>query len=135
MRLKNYLSAKIHNATVTRSDLHYVGSITIDKALLELTGMEKNERVLVVNNTSGSRLETYVIEGEANSGSIEMNGAAAHLIHPGDEVIIMAFSLSEKAFEPTTILVDEENKFVRYLNEGPSSKLMTVRDQYSFFIT
>ena len=121
MRLKNYLSAKIHNATVTRSDLHYVGSITIDKALLELTGMEKNERVLVVNNTSGSRLETYIIEGEVNSGAIEMNGAAAHLIHPGDEVIIMAFTLAKKAFEPTTILVDEENKFVRYLNEKPSS--------------
>ncbi len=117
MRLKNYMSAKIHNATVTRSDLHYVGSITIDKKLLELTGMEKNERVLVVNNTSGSRLETYIIEGEYGSGDIEMNGAAAHLIHPGDEVIIMAFSMSSEPFEPTTILVDEDNRFVRYLNE------------------
>ena len=116
MRLKNYLSAKIHNATVTRSDLHYIGSITIDKKLLELTGMEKNERVLVVNNTSGSRLETYIIEGEYGSGCIEMNGAAAHLIHPGDEVIIMAFTLAAEAFEPTTILVDENNKFLRYLN-------------------
>ncbi len=117
MRLKNYLSAKIHNATVTRSDLHYIGSITIDKKLLELTGMEKNERVLVVNNTAGSRLETYIIEGEYGSGDIEMNGAAAHLIHPGDEVIIMAFTLSSEPFEPTTILVDENNQFVRYLNE------------------
>ncbi len=121
MRLKHYMSAKIHNATVTRSDLHYVGSITIDKQLLEYTGMEKNERVLVVNNTSGSRLETYIIEGEYGSGDIEMNGAAAHLIHPGDEVIIMAFSLSADPFEPTTILVDENNKFVRYLNEKASS--------------
>ena len=121
MRLKNYMSAKIHNATVTRSDLHYVGSITIDKALLEITGMEKNERVLVVNNTSGSRLETYIIEGEKNSGAIEMNGAAAHLIHPGDEVIIMAFTLAAEPFEPTTILVDEKNAFVRYLNERGSS--------------
>lgn len=115
------MSAKIHNATVTRSDLHYVGSITIDKALLELTGMQKNERVLVVNNTSGSRLETYIIEGERNSGAIEMNGAAAHLIHPGDEVIIMAFTLASEPFEPSTILVDESNKFVRYLNEKGSS--------------
>lgn len=123
MRLKNYLSAKIHNATVTNSDLHYVGSITIDKTLLEITGMNKNERVLVVNNTSGSRLETYIIEGKKNSGAIEMNGAAAHLIHPGDEVIIMAFSLSNEPFEPTTILVDESNKFVRYLNEKGSSKI------------
>ncbi|MDG1937830.1 MAG: aspartate 1-decarboxylase [Pseudomonadales bacterium] len=121
MRLKNYMSAKIHNATVTRSDLHYVGSITIDKALLELTGMQKNERVLVVNNTSGSRLETYIIEGEANSGAIEMNGAAAHLIHPGDEVIIMAFTLASEPFEPSTILVDENNKFIRYLNEKGST--------------
>ncbi len=118
MRLRNYMSAKIHNATVTRSDLHYIGSITIDTKLLELTGMQKNERVLVVNNTSGSRLETYIIEGEYGSGCIEMNGAAAHMIHPGDEVIIMAFQLSDKPFEPTTILVDRENKFVRYLNEA-----------------
>lgn len=117
MRLRSYLSAKIHNAVVTRSDLHYVGSITIDKELLELSGMQKNERVLVVNNTSGSRLETYVIEGEYGSGIIEMNGAAAHLIHPGDEVIIMAFTLSTEPLEPTTVLVDENNKFVRYLNE------------------
>jgi aspartate 1-decarboxylase len=111
------MSAKIHNATVTRSDLHYIGSITIDKQLLEITGMRKHERVLVVNNTSGSRLETYIIEGEYGSGDIEMNGAAAHLIHPGDEVIIMAFTLASEPFEPTTILVDESNQFVRYLNE------------------
>ena len=121
MRLKSFMSAKIHNATVTRSDLHYVGSITIDTALLELTGMQKHERVLVVNNTSGSRLETYIIEGERDSGAIEMNGAAAHLIHPGDEVIIMAFTLASEPFEPSTILVDENNKFVRYLNEKGSS--------------
>lgn len=124
MRLKNYLSAKIHNATVTRSDLHYIGSITIDKKLLEITGMEKNERVLVVNNTSGSRLETYIIEGEYGKGDIEMNGAAAHLIHPGDEVIIMAFTLAAEAFEPTTILVDEKNQFVRYLNDGQGKTVL-----------
>ena len=123
MRLRNYLSSKIHNATVTNSDLHYVGSITIDKKLLELSGMKKNERVLVVNNTSGSRLETYIIEGKRDSGAIEMNGAAAHLIHPGDEVIIMSFTLSSEPFEPTNILVDENNKFVRYLNEKGSSKI------------
>lgn len=117
MRLRNYLSAKIHNATVTRADLHYIGSITIDKKLLEITGMRKNERVLVVNNTSGTRLETYIIEGEYGSGSIEMNGAAAHLIHAGDEVIIMSFAMASEPFEPTTILVDEDNQFVRYLNE------------------
>lgn len=124
MRLKNYLSAKIHNATITRSDLHYIGSITIDKKLLEITGMEKNERVLVVNNTSGSRLETYIIEGEHGKGDIEMNGAAAHLIHPGDEVIIMSFTLAPEAFEPTTILVDDKNQFVRYLNDGQGKTVL-----------
>ena len=123
MLLRSYMSAKIHNATVTRSDLHYVGSITIDKQLLELSGMQKNERVLVVNNTSGSRLETYIIEGEYGSGSIEMNGAAAHLIHPGDEVIIMAFTLSTEPLEPTTLLVDKNNKFVRYLNEKGGAQI------------
>jgi len=124
MRLKNYLSAKIHNATVTRSDLHYIGSITIDTKLLELTGMEKNERVLVVNNTSGSRLETYIIEGEHGKGDIEMNGAAAHLIHPGDEIIIMSFTLASEAFEPKTILVDDKNQFVRYLNDGQGKTVL-----------
>ena len=123
MKLRNYLSAKIHNATVTRSDLHYVGSITIDKKLLEISGMQKNERVLVVNNTSGSRLETYIIEGEYGTGAIEMNGAAAPLIHPGDEVIIMSFTLASEPFEPTTILVDEKNQFVRYLNEKQATTI------------
>lgn len=123
MKLRNYLSAKIHNATVTRSDLHYIGSITIDKKLLEISGMQKNERVLVVNNTSGSRLETYIIEGEYGCGAIEMNGAAAHLIHPGDEVIIMSFTLASEPFEPTTILVDENNQFVRHLNEKQATTI------------
>ena len=123
MQLKHYLSAKIHNATVTRSDLNYVGSITIDKALLALTGMQKNEKVLVANNTNGQRLETYIIEGEENSGAIEMNGAAAHLVNPGDEIIIMSFALSSETIEPSVILVDKDNRFVRYLNEKQGMKI------------
>lgn len=117
MQLRNYMLAKIHKATVTRADVNYVGSITIDEELLEKTGLHENERVLVVSNTSGARLETYIIKGEKGSGAIEMNGAAAHLVRAGDEVIIMAFILSETPVEPKAILVDENNKFIRYLTE------------------
>ncbi len=117
MQLRNYMLAKIHKATVTRADVNYVGSITIDEDLLEKTGLHENERVLVVSNTSGARLETYIIKGEKGSGAIEMNGAAAHLVRAGDEVIIMAFILSETPVEPKAILVDENNQFIRYLTE------------------
>ena len=117
MQLRNYMLAKIHKATVTRADVDYVGSITIDEALLEKTGLQENERVLVVSNTSGARLETYIIKGERDSGAIEMNGAAAHLVRAGDEIIIMAFVLSDTPVQPNAILVDENNRFVRYLTE------------------
>jgi aspartate 1-decarboxylase len=123
MQLRNYMLAKIHKATVTRADVNYVGSITIDEALLDKTGLHENERVLVVSNTSGARLETYIIKGERGSGAIEMNGAAAHLIRAGDEVIIMGFVLSETPVEPKAILVDEQNRFIRYLTETASTPL------------
>ncbi|MDO6460196.1 aspartate 1-decarboxylase [Granulosicoccaceae sp. 1_MG-2023] len=120
MKLRSLMHAKIHKATITRADLNYVGSITIDSALLDKCDLRPHERVLVVSNTSGARLETYIIAGEAHSGAIEMNGAAAHLIKPGDEVIIMAFMLTdEDAIPAKAILVDEKNRFVRYLNEQP----------------
>ncbi len=109
------MHAKIHKAIVTQADVNYVGSITIDKDLLDLTGLWPGERVLVVSNTSGARLETYVIVGEPGSGVIAMNGAAAHLIHPGDEIIIIGFQLSDKPLMPTAILVNEQNQFVRHL--------------------
>lgn len=113
--MKWYMSSKIHKATVTEADLNYVGSITIDKNLLDMTGMEPHEKVLVVDNTNGARLETYVIEGEAGSGVICMNGAAAHLINRGDEIIIIGFTLAEKKPEAKMILVDRKNEFVQYL--------------------
>ncbi len=122
MQLRQYMLAKIHKATVTRADVNYVGSITIDRDLLEKTQLHENERVLVVSNTSGARLETYIIAGESGSGAIEMNGAAAHLIRPGDEVIIMAFVLSDKPVNPIAILVDENNRFVRYLTEKAGNR-------------
>ena len=109
------LHAKIHKATVTDANLAYVGSITLDADLIERAGLWPGERVLVVSNTSGARLETYVIEGERGSGKICMNGAAAHLIKVGDEIIIMGFELSDEPIEPTLILVDENNQFVKYL--------------------
>lgn len=110
-----FLHAKIHKATVTQADVNYIGSITIDRDLCDRIGLLEGEKVLVTSNTGGGRLETYVIYGEANSGIICMNGAAAHIIKQGEEIIIMAFELAEKTIEQKIILVDKQNKFVRYL--------------------
>ena len=100
---------------MTEADINYVGSITIDEALVEKVGFLPGEKVLVVSNTSGARLETYVIIGPRHSGTICMNGAAAHLIQAGEEIIIMGFELSENPVSPTAILVNEKNEFIRYL--------------------
>ena len=117
MQLRSFMSAKIHKATVTEANLDYVGSITIDAQLLDKTGLLPNEKVLVVSNTSGARLETYIIEGERGSGYIGVNGAAAHMIGPGEEIIIIAFTLASEPVEPKAILVDKQNRFVTYLTE------------------
>ncbi len=110
------MHAKIHKATVTEANLDYVGSITIDEALLEKTGIWPGEKVQVVDNTNGARLETYVIPGARDSGIICMNGAAAHLVHAGDEIIIIAYELRDEPLSnPRAILVDKENRFVQYL--------------------
>ncbi len=111
-----FLRSKIHRATVTEANLDYIGSATIDEDLVDKVGLMIGEKVLVVDNTNGARLETYVIRGERGSGTICMNGAAAHLIHPGDQVIIMGFELSDTPITPVSILVDEKNRFVRYLS-------------------
>jgi aspartate 1-decarboxylase len=117
VQLRSYMSAKIHKATVTCANLNYVGSVTIDKALLDKTGMQVGEKVMIVNNTNGARLETYIIEGREGSGDIEINGAAAHHMNKGDEVIIITFALATEPVKPKCILVDHNNKFVCYLNE------------------
>ena len=117
MQLRTFMSSKIHKATVTEANVDYVGSITIDADLLDKAGMLPNEKVLVVSNTSGARLETYIIEGERNSGYIGVNGAAARLIGAGEEIIIIAFTLSTEPVTPTAILVDRHNRFVSYLTE------------------
>ncbi len=107
--------SKIHNATVSEANLAYIGSITIDEDLIERTGLWPGEKVLVVSNTSGARLETYVIVGPRGSGTIAMNGAAAHLIKVGEQIIIMGFELTDRPITPQIILVDQHNHFVRYL--------------------
>ncbi len=109
------LKSKIHKATVTQAKLHYIGSITIDEVLLKKANIWPGEKVLVVSNTTGARLETYTIAGPKNSGVICMNGACSHLIKKGHEVIIMAFEITAKPVKPKMILVDKKNKFERYL--------------------
>lgn len=109
------LRSKIHQATVTEADVEYVGSITLDPDLADKVGLKEGEKVLVVDNSNGARLETYVIPGERGSGVVGMNGAAARLIKEGDEVIVMGFELSDGEVEPTSILVDGQNRFVKYL--------------------
>jgi aspartate 1-decarboxylase len=111
-----YLRSKIHQATVTEADVHYVGSITIDEDLIGRSGLHVGEKVLVVSNTTGSRLETYVIPGERGSGMIGMNGAAAHLIRVGEEIIIMGFELSDEPVQATVLLLDQHNHIVKELS-------------------
>jgi aspartate 1-decarboxylase len=109
------LRSKIHKANVTEANVDYVGSITIDQSLIEKAGFWPGEKVLVVDNTNGARLETYVMVGEKGSGIICMNGAAAHLIKIGDEIIVMGFELTDTLVKPQSIVVDKQNKFLRYL--------------------
>lgn len=105
--LLNILKSKIHRVKVTEANLDYIGSITIDEALMEAANIYPGERVQVVDNDNGARLETYVIAGKRGSGCICMNGAAAHLIHVGDTVIIMAYAMMTpeevKVFKPSIV--------------------------------
>ena len=113
--LLNILKSKIHRVTVTEANLEYIGSITIDEALMEAANLYAGERVQVVDNNNGARLETYVIPGTRGSGCICMNGAAAHLIHVGDTVIIMAYAMltpeEVSGFKPA-IIFPEGNRLV-----------------------
>lgn len=113
--MRTYLHAKIHKATVTDANLEYMGSVTIDQDLMERVGIAHYEKVLVVDNTNGARLETYAIPGEPGTGTLCMNGAAAHLVNRGDEVIIMAFETTDHPSEPKQILVDANNRFAKDL--------------------
>ena len=121
------LKSKIHRATVTQSELDYVGSITIDEELLEKSGIIEYEKVQVVDINNGNRLETYTIAGERGSGIICLNGAAARLVKPGDKVIIMAYAdvTPEEAIKnpPTVVFVNEDNKIVRVTHYEKHGKL------------
>lgn len=111
------LKVKLHQATVTEANLNYTGSITIDKTLLEQSGILVWEKVSVMNNNNGQRFETYVIEGEAGSGTICLNGAAARLVQPGDKIIIIAYvTLSPeeaKKHKPAVFILDENNRITK----------------------
>jgi aspartate 1-decarboxylase len=112
--IRTMIHGKIHRATVTAADLHYVGSITIDSLLLEAARILPFERVQVVDINNGNRLETYTIAGEAGSGIVQLNGAAAHLVSVGDLVIIMAYAQVYEPvpedWQPVVVLVNEQNQ-------------------------
>jgi aspartate 1-decarboxylase len=111
---RTLMKSKIHRATVTQANLDYVGSITIDPDLMEVADLLPNEKVQIVDNDNGNRLETYVIPGARGSGVVGINGAAARLVHPGDTVIIISYGDFEDAeargHEPTVVFVDEDNR-------------------------
>ncbi|MEU8649786.1 aspartate 1-decarboxylase [Streptomyces sp. NPDC048737] len=114
--LRTMFKSKIHRATVTQADLHYVGSVTIDADLLDAADLLPGELVHIVDVTNGARLETYVIEGERGSGVVGINGAAAHLVHPGDLVIIISYAqvtdAEARELKPRVVHVDRDNRIV-----------------------
>ena len=115
------LRGKIHRAVVTQADLDYVGSITVDKELLDEADIWSGEKVLISDLNNGARFETYIVEGEPGSGVICVNGAAAHLVEVGDRIIIMAFEITDRPITPNIVLVDDNNRKVRTLHApGPS---------------
>lgn len=116
----NMLKSKIHRATVTQAELNYVGSITIDKCLMEASNIMEHEKVQIVDINNGSRFETYVIPGERNSGVVCLNGAAARCVQPQDKIIIMSYcQMSEeeaKEYQPVVVFVDEGNTINKVTN-------------------
>ena len=122
------LGGKIHRATVTQADVNYVGSITVDEDLLDAAGILVNEKVQIVNNNNGARLETYTIAGKRGSGVICLNGAAARLVQPGDVVIIMSYVLLSEpeisAHEPKVVLVDEANRIREVIRYEPANTVL-----------
>ncbi|MFG1605806.1 aspartate 1-decarboxylase [Actinoplanes sp. NPDC049265] len=113
---RTMLKSKIHRATVTQADLHYVGSVTVDEDLLDAADLLPGEKVAIVDVTNGARLETYTIAGERGSGVLGINGAAAHLVHPGDLVILIAYGQMDDAearsYQPRVVHVDADNKIL-----------------------
>ncbi|MFE2768861.1 aspartate 1-decarboxylase [Streptomyces albidoflavus] len=114
--LRTMFKSKIHRATVTHADQHYVGSVTVDRDLMDAADLLPGELVHIVDITNGARLETYVIEGERGSGVIGVNGAAAHLVHPGDLVILISYAQVDdteaRSLVPSVVHVDAQNRVV-----------------------
>jgi aspartate 1-decarboxylase len=114
--LRTMMKSKIHRATVTQADLHYVGSVTVDEDLLDAADLLPGELVQIVDVTNGARLETYTIAGERGSGVLGINGAAARLVHPGDVVILIAYGQLEtteaKKLQPRVVFVDADNRIL-----------------------
>ncbi|MEH3068792.1 MAG: aspartate 1-decarboxylase [Aeromicrobium erythreum] len=114
--LRTMMTSKIHRATITQADLHYVGSVTVDADLLDAANLLPGELVHIVDIDNGARLVTYTIAGERGSGVIGINGAAARLVHPGDLVILIAYGQMEDAeareFQPSVVFVDSENRVI-----------------------
>lgn len=132
--LRTVMGGKIHRATVTHADLHYVGSITVDSDLLDAAGILEGEKVQVVDITNGARLETYTIAGRPGSGVVGINGAAAHLVHTGDLVIIISYQMGTDAeileHRPKVVHVDGGNRIVR-LGEDAAAPVPGASDQLS----
>ncbi len=130
---RTLLKSKIHRATVTQADLHYVGSVTIDAALMDAADLVDGEKVAIVDVTNGARLETYAIPGPRGSGIIGINGAAAHLVQPGDLVIIMSYAMIDdaeaRAFRPTIVHVNAANDIVD-LGCDPAAPVPGSTDQW-----
>ena len=122
--IRTMLKSKIHRATITDSDLHYVGSITVDPDLLEAADIRVHEQVAVVDVDNGARFETYTIAGQRGSGEVKVNGAAARLVHAGDTVILISYGLYDSrelaTYEPLVVHVDRANRIVAIDDDGAS---------------
>ncbi|PEA55809.1 aspartate 1-decarboxylase [Bacillus pseudomycoides] len=125
---RTMMRAKLHRGTVTEANLNYVGSITIDEDLMDAVGIVENEKVQIVNNNNGARLETYVIKGERGMGVICLNGAAARLVQPGDKVIIICYGLvsEEKVLThiPKIAVLDDNNQIVEMLGAEKAGTIL-----------
>lgn len=121
---RHMMKGKIHRARVTEANLNYVGSVTIDEDILDAVDMLPNEKVQIVNNNNGARLETYIIPGKRGSGVICLNGAAARLVQEGDIVIIISYGLvpndEAKTFQPKVAIMDENNRIVEMIGTEPA---------------
>ncbi|MFJ7975322.1 aspartate 1-decarboxylase [Peribacillus sp. JNUCC 23] len=124
---RTMMNGKIHRATVTEANLNYVGSITIDEDILDAVGILPNEKVAIVNNNNGARLETYTIAGKRGSGVVCLNGAAARLVQPGDIVIIISYVMiaeeSVRIHKPKVAIMNENNEIIEMISYEPEATI------------